>query len=191
VGKESSCIYKKGEKMRSKETAIAGLFVAVTLILLFAGSLIPVNRIFFAFISALVVETLTFLTKKRIVFLVYISASLLSLFLLPLKSYAILYIIFFGGYSVFRMIISNLKRIIKLIFKIIYLNLSFIVLFWIVKEIFSDIFSKFFNFSDWQIIIILFVLEISLFLYDILLSKGGKTGNSVIKRYFGQNGPLT
>lgn len=177
--------------MKSKETALAGLFVAVTLILLFAGSIIPVNRIFFAFISALVIETLKLLTKKRTVFLVYISASLLSLFLLPLKSYAILYIILFGGYSVFRMIISNLKRLYKLILKLIYLNLSFILLFWIVNEIFSDIFSKFFNFSDWQIIILLFVLEISLFLYDILLSKGGKTGSSVIKRYFGQKSPLT
>lgn len=155
--------------MKTSEIAYAGLISAFSIVVLWAGSMIPVNRIAVSAISAFALEFLYRYQGKRAGVFSFFAVSVFAFLLLPLKSIAILYLFYFGGYITLRQFLKPLRKWPKTILKFAYLNASTYCLYLIGTLFFSDLFGKIFTAAVWQILLGIFVLQFVWVLIDRLL----------------------
>lgn len=114
----------------SKKITLGGILSATVLILLYLASTLPTSRLFllalcsFA-VSAVIIETGV---KNGIIF--YLATSILAFLLVPAKSMAALYILFFGIYGIAKAIIEKHGiGILQYIIKLVIFNLSFLMIY--------------------------------------------------------------
>ena len=150
--------------MKSKYIAENGLLVALTVVLLYATSIIPISKFSILTVASCLIPISIIRTSIKNTLLVYIASSILSFFLVP-TNIAIYYTLFFGVYGIIKYFIEKLRNIfIELIIKIISFNLLLGVTYLITKS-FLGIISP--EFSLW---ILWIVSQGAFLLYDYALT---------------------
>ena len=110
--------------MRNKNTfklALGGICLALTIVFMFAGSIVPGIELTLFAISSLFVAIMIMETGVGSGILLYVAAVILGLILVPGKTALIPYIFFFGYYGVVKYFIEKLQRgISQIMIKVIF-----------------------------------------------------------------------
>ncbi|MFW5871598.1 MAG: hypothetical protein ACOCUT_00680 [bacterium] len=170
--------------MKSRIISESAIMTSLSLLVLFLASVSPVNKIFIASASALIIEVFIKRNTLKRSFLVFLPTSILSLLILPFKVIAILYILIFGGYSIVRNVIEIKHKWLKKILMVLYIDAVLWLLFLLANQLFDNIFKQILNGSICQNLLFFLVLQVVVLLYDfgldiaskLLMSKLGNIG---------------
>ena len=149
-----------------KVLALSGIFLALTVIVLYAESLAPTGRLSLYVLSSLLVSLLVVESDIRAGWLFYFSSSLLAFLIVPDKLALVPYFAFFGLYGIVKCYAERPNDIaLEYILKYAYFNLCLVLAFFLVKEFFME--QVVIRLPWWLLVI---VLEIVFFLYDYVYS---------------------
>ena len=159
---------------KSTKIALGGLFSALCLAIMFLSGIIPFATYALpafagAMLIAIVVEN-----GRRTAVMVYISVSLLSLFIVSDKEAAMMFIAFFGYYPILKERLERVKsRIIEYVFKLLLFNITIVagysvLTFVIGIPFFEDEFAEFFKYGP---LLLLAAGNILFLLYDYVLTR--------------------
>ena len=150
--------------MKSKYIAENGLLVALTLVILYATSIIPISTLSILTLASCLIPISIIRTSIKNAILVYIASSILSFFLVK-TNIALYYTLFFGIYGIIKYLIEKLKNIpLELLLKLIAFNALLGTLYLITKS-FLGILSP--NFPAW---ILWLAAQIVFWVYDYALT---------------------
>ncbi len=150
--------------MKSSHIARGGIFAALSLILLYLSSVFPTNRLFILGIASCIIPLSIITTGIKNTIVVYITVSLLSLFIIPSKLIGIAYILIFGSYGFVKYFIEKLRNMtLELVLKLIYFNISSAIIVLIYKLVLLEI-------PNINIYLLILILEFSFIVYDYTLT---------------------
>lgn len=159
----------------TKKLTFAAIASAISVVLLYIASLIKTGTIAIQFVTGLVLMITVARSGVLHGILSYIVTALLCLFLLPDKSIAITYTVFFGSLPILKFFAEKRSRIIEWCIKIPVIILISVLMFIIFKAVLPQV----------PAILIITAATVSAIFYDILLS----FGFAFASRYFQK--PLT
>ena len=97
--------------MKTRQIAFTALIAALSVLILYLSSVMPTTRLvmvaFVGILPAIIVEKYSVPSG----FILYAVVSLLSLLIIPSKGNAILYIVLFGHYPMFKSLIERLDKL--------------------------------------------------------------------------------
>ncbi|HPE39962.1 MAG TPA: hypothetical protein PLI77_02610 [Bacteroidales bacterium] len=155
--------------MNTRVIAESGLFTGLSIVVLIIAAISPINKLFIAGVSALILEVFIKRHNPKKAFLVFLPTAIISFLFLPYKSIAILYIFAFGGYSMIRSMIKTRNLFVKKTMMVIYANTALWLLFLFANILFEDFFQKIISGHFWQNLLFFFVIQLVILLYDYLL----------------------
>ena len=146
---------------KSVKTAFCGIAAALSLALMFAGSLLSV----FAYAVPMFLGVVVFMINKTFgkgyAFYVFLAVAILSMLFVPDKETALMYALFFGYYPIVKQIIEKIKVIIlPFILKLLLFNFSVFIIEFLCVKVFGIPFFDDGVFS--KSILILFVAAMNL-----------------------------
>lgn len=110
---------------KTKTLTLSALLIAITEVFLYSATILPTSRIGVTAIAGLMVAAAVIEEGIMIGAAVFVGSSILAALILPLKSVAILYILFFGVYPLLKSIFERIKsRPLEWFLKILYFNIS-------------------------------------------------------------------
>ncbi|AZT90945.1 hypothetical protein ELD05_09990 [Caldicellulosiruptor changbaiensis] len=152
--------------MKAREISYAGLMGALSIIFLFFASVLPKGNSLFYILSSVCIMIIVWLYSIKLGFVAYIVVSLLSLMIVPNKLVAVLYILIFGLYPLFKAICERgFPVYIELGLKLLFYNVALIILYFVFKIIMKEIPN--FKFG---IALTIASSEVIFVLYDYLLT---------------------
>lgn len=106
----------------TKKITLGGMIVALSLLCLFAASMLPAGRVPLCFLSSIVIVVLAGEGAYGAALLSYLACSVLAFFTLPDKLPAYTYILLLGHYGIFRTIIHARVqgRVLRAALKLVY-----------------------------------------------------------------------
>jgi len=160
--------------MTTRLLSESGIFTGLSLVVLLLSSISPVNKIFIASASALILEVFIKRNRAKPGFLVYLSTATLAFLFLPYKVMAILYMTVFGGYSLIRNILLVKNSLLKKTLMVLYFNGVIYLLFFLANQLMENILQNILNGPFWQNLLFFFVIQLAVLLYDIGLDLASK-----------------
>lgn len=155
---------------KTKLVAYSGMITALSVVLLFIGSISfslgYVTPVISGYLMIFLIESVSY----KSAFITYLSTSLISFLLLNDKETALFYVLFFGYYPIFRVYLSKIQsKLISTVIKLIVFNVSMAIIQLLLVYIFNISFSNIFGTSG----VILFALLLNLLfvLYDLTYDK--------------------
>ena len=166
--------------MKAKDIALGGILVALTTIVLYATSILPISTLAILTIASALIPVCIIRSNIQTSIFVYISSSLIAFFLVPINI-SFLYFIFFGVYGIVKFFIERIrKEKLEILFKIVFFNIAFIIGFIIMQNVLGIniiagleiLMSRFFDNSGRSIAsIILWIVAQPIFLiYDYAMT---------------------
>jgi len=159
-------------RQKSSRIAIGGVFSAMCLLLMFLSSVIPFAAIALPMLAGAMLTVVMLENGAKTAFLVYISVSLLSLFIVPDIDAKLLFILFFGYYSILKPMIEKLPgRLMQMALKLLILNAALILGYYVSLAVLglSDTGSEWFE--KYAPAFLLAGMNLSFILYDYLLAR--------------------
>lgn len=151
--------------MNTSNITKSGLFLALSILIIYLSSIIPNNKAFLLFGASLLIPLCAIVTNLKYALMTYLSASILSLSLFGPFLTVLAYILFFGLYGIIKFYIEKINKIsIEIILKLLYFNITLFSSYYIYKLI---IFHNF-NLKYKPIIFIIF--QFLFLFYDYILS---------------------
>ena len=166
--------------MKARDIALGGILVALTTIVLYATSILPISTLAILTIASALIPVCIIRSNIQTSIFVYISSSLIAFFLVPINI-SFLYFIFFGVYGIVKFFIERIrKEKLEILFKIVFFNIEFIIGFIIMQNVLGIniiaglevLMSRFFDTSGRTIAsIILWIVAQPIFLiYDYAMT---------------------
>lgn len=116
--------------MSARRIAQGGMMTGVSIVLLYIATFLSVASWAVCMLVGFIPELFFLVGERKLGCLVYLSTSVLSLFLLPDKGLAILYAGLFGLYTVLRFFIQRLPNcLLRWVCKLVFANLWILVIF--------------------------------------------------------------
>ncbi len=158
---------------QSKNAAFGGVFTALSVAFLYLSVISPVSKLGFCAIAGIFPAVSLSSGQSRNAFLIYAATSILSMILLPVKSFALIYILFFGLYPFAKYVIeSKAHRFLQWLIKMLFCNLLLLLYAKLTLILFSiNLFdsNNFVGQSTWCLVFL--AINITFILYDIVFSK--------------------
>lgn len=166
--------------MKAKDIALGGILVALTTIVLYATSILPISTLAILTIASALIPVCIIRSNIQTSIFVYISSSLIAFFLVPINI-SFLYFVFFGVYGIIKYFIERIrKEKLEIVLKVVFFNIAFIIGFIIMQNVLGIniiaglevLMSRFFNTSGRTIAsIILWIVAQPIFLiYDYAMT---------------------
>lgn len=150
--------------MKAKHIAESGILVSATLIILYATSILPISTLSVLTLASCLIPISIIRTSIKNTILVYISASLLSFFILPINI-SLYYTLFFGVYGIIKYFVEKLnKLILEIILKLISFNLLLSVIYFISISFLGNLSTNFPVYLLW------IIAQIAFLIYDYALT---------------------
>lgn len=113
--------------MKSNNITLGGILIALTLVVLYSASILPISTISVLTIASAIVPVCIIRSNIKTAVLVYVASSIISLFFVPLNIW-LLYTLIFGGYGIIKFMIEKLRRQnLEIILKFLYFSTIFIL----------------------------------------------------------------
>ncbi|MEZ0536759.1 hypothetical protein ACAG39_05840 [Caldicellulosiruptoraceae bacterium PP1] len=152
--------------MNAKRLSYSSLLTALCVIFIFLASILPKGKSIFYILSSICILLSIWLFNIKTGFLVYLSSSILSFFIVPNKFSVVFFLIFSGFYPIVKAILEKgYKPLIEIILKYLYFNIGLIIFYFMSKLIIKEVL----NFR-YGIILTIISSEIIFILYDYLLT---------------------
>lgn len=154
---------------KTKQVAFSGMLSALSVILMFLGSVVSVLSYVMPLASGLLMIIAVENISKKSATAIYFCVSLLSIILLSDKECALFYISFFGYYPIIKSNIDKIKnKLLLWIARAIIFNVSIISNQLICVYVFNIPFDEFLG--KWGIIILLLLANLLFVLYERMLN---------------------
>lgn len=154
-------------KSKSRQVAMGGVFVALTVLALLAVSYIPNSKLFFYGLSSLFVSFVVVDLGIRAGWIFYLASSLLSLLLVANKLLVIPYLAFFGLYGLVKYYLESMKKpMLEYLLKGCFCAISQAALYLVFTRLFAQNIE-----SQIPIYYLFFILLITFFVYDYLYTR--------------------
>lgn len=152
---------------QSSKLAFCAISTALGVALMLLTSLIPIAGYTLPALAGIVTIAVVIEINIKYAFMVFFAIAFLSVFIVPDKEAVLLFIVNFGCYPVIKSVIErNKNKLIQIVFKLLFFNLSAIVFFFIsinVLGVPKDSFNIFGVYLPW---ILLLAENIIFFVYD-------------------------
>ena len=155
-----------------KRVTFSAIGMALTVIFLYAASILSTGRLAVLALSSLLCGVCICQYGIRYGMAVYIGSSLLSLLLIPNRMFTMVYVLFIGYYPLIKLLIERLKKLwLEWLLKVLFFNLILVLLYWVFKIFFmpgldSAVVSLVFKYIGWVVV----GLEVVFVLYDLAFS---------------------
>ena len=121
--------------MKAKDIALGGILVALTTIVLYATSILPISTLAILTIASSLIPVCIIRSNIQTSIFVYISSSLIAFFLVPINI-SFLYFVFFGVYGIIKYFIERIrKEKLEIVLKVVFFNIAFIIGFIIMQNV--------------------------------------------------------
>lgn len=112
---------------KSAKIALGGVFSALCLLLMFMSGVIPFSQYAMPALAGATLAAVCIENGRKAALAVYVSVSLLSLFVVPDREAAVMFAVFFGYYPVLKGILETLKsRLAEYFVKLLIFNLAIV-----------------------------------------------------------------
>ena len=158
---------------KSTQVAVGGLASALCLLLMFLTGMIPFTTYALPAMAGIVLIAVVIENGTQTAALVYVSVSLLSLFLSPDKEAALMFLCFFGYYPVIKAKLEQIRpKLLELLAKYGIFNLAIIATYWVISYVLGlpDILEELGELGKYSIAILLGMGNLVFFLYDRALT---------------------
>ena len=159
---------------RTSKVALGGVVSSLSLLFMFLTGVIPFATYALPAISGALLIIIVVEYNYKWAYLVYISVSILSVFISPEKDAAAFFIAFFGHYPITKCLLEKIKnRFVEYMLKFLTFNACVISAFTIIVFIFrmNEILSDLGTIGIYGLIIALVLINIVFIIYDIALSR--------------------
>lgn len=113
--------------MKSGNITLGGILIALTIIILYSASILPISTISVLTIASAIVPVCIIRSDIKTGVMVYLASSVISLFFIPLNIW-LLYTLIFGGYGIVKYFIERLrKEKLEILLKFVYYNIIFVL----------------------------------------------------------------
>lgn len=153
-------------KKQTRALAVSAMTAALCVLLLFLGNLTQVADVSFAALSTLLIWFLYLEYGKGFALGAYLTASLLSLLLLPNKSAALLFAGFFGWYPLLKLPLERLPGVFAFLCKFLAVNAVCVTL----SLLFGGILGLE-GYSPLLLLLLLALYDLAFILFDIAIGK--------------------
>lgn len=128
--------------MKAKDITLSGILIALTLIILYSTSLIPISTLSVLTLSSCLIPICIIRSNIKNAIFVYIISTILSFFFIPINI-SIYYGVFFGIYGIIKYYIEKLQKMpVEIILKLIFFNTLFILMFFALSNLMGTIVIK-------------------------------------------------
>ena len=158
-------------KNKTKNTAICGLMIALSVVLMMLTTLVPVFMYVLPIVTGLLVLFTADLSNKKWGVGVYFSTAFLSLLLITDKEAALTYALLFGYYPLIKDLIEKQPKPLAWFSKFILFNVAAVGIGVISFHLFGVSGEEYNEFGKYTIPILLVMANVAFVLYDICLSK--------------------
>ncbi|MBM7581205.1 hypothetical protein JOD02_000028 [Caldicoprobacter guelmensis] len=126
-----------------RKVALGGILAGFIMMSLVAAYLIPVNRLFFLAVSSLFVSIMIMKVDLLYAVLLYVATAVLAFFMIPSRSIALAYIVFFGVYGIIKFLCEQIRNaVISWTLKFAAFNVSLLILYFLVSLVFGESISS-------------------------------------------------
>lgn len=154
--------------LNSRNIALGGILAAVTLVFLYLSSILPTSKFFILAITSFMVAIIIIEGNLKRGFIFYVVTSVLSLILVPDKSIAITYVLFFGFYGIIKSYIEQTSKYkyLEIIIKLIFFNIDIFVIYYIINHFLNTKVAI----KSYPIIGFFIAIQVGFLLYDYVFS---------------------
>ena len=158
---------------KSTQVALGGLSSALCLLLMFMTGLIPFSSYIFPALAGIVLISVREENGLKTAMLVYTATSLLALLIIPDREAVMMYIMLLGYYPLAKPWIERLPHIFSAMFKLLLFNVVVVAFYYVMLFIFGvpDMLEGWGDFGRYTIVVILAIVNFTLFMYDYLLTQ--------------------
>lgn len=115
--------------MKAKDLTLGSILIALTIVILYSTSILPISTLTILTLASCLIPICIIRSSVKTGFLVYIGATTLGFFLIPIDI-IIYYGLFFGVYGIIKYYIERLRNLhLEIILKLIIFNILFAVIF--------------------------------------------------------------
>lgn len=165
--------------MKAKEITLGGIMVALTSIILYSTSLIPINTLTILTIASAIIPICIIRSDIKTAIFVYIASALIAFFIVPINI-SILYTIFFGIYGIIKFFAERSRSKLEVLYKIVFFYIAFIIGFILFQNVLGlnviegveEILSRFLS-GDIKIItfaLFLIIANLAFLIFDYALT---------------------
>ena len=158
-------------KNKTKNTAVCGLMIALSVVLMMLTTLVPVFMYVIPIVTGLLVLFVADISDKKWGVGVYFSTAFLSLLLITDKEAALTYTLFFGYYPLIKDIIEKLPKALAWLLKLVLFNAAAVGIGVISFYLFGVSGEEYNEFGKYTIPILLIMANVAFILYDFCLTK--------------------
>ncbi len=153
--------------MKSKEITLGGIMVALTSIILYSTSLIPINTLTILTIASAIIPICIIRSEIKTAIFVYIASTVIAFFIVPINI-SVLYAIFFGIYGIIKFFAERSRSKFEILYKIGFFNIAFVIGFILFQNVLGiniikgveEIISRFIN-GDIKVIVFALILVVA------------------------------
>lgn len=156
---------------KTKITAVCGMMTALSVVLMFITTFVPVAVYILPIATGLIVGFICEATDVKWALGVFFSTALLSFVLLTDKEAAFTYAVFFGYYPLIKPHIEKLQKVVSWLVKIVLFNAAAVSIGFAGVYILGASGDEYNDFGKLTIPILLLLANTAFVLYDIALSK--------------------
>lgn len=153
-------------KNKSRYVASGGVYTALSVVFMVLSSISPVCRLAFVFMASAVVGIAHVSCGRALAWMVWAATSLLSLFLVADKAYAVLYLIVVGNYPIIKLYIEKIRRLsVRTLVKLFCFNVYMLICYGIGTAMLNINIS-----GEYPLWIIWIFMLVAFFVYDYAYS---------------------
>ncbi len=153
----------------TKKLVFTSLMAAAAIVLMVVSSFVPTMSISLAVIAGLFVAVAFLECGRTHAFLCYLTASILGLLLVPDRSVALMFVLMFGSYPIFKSVAESAREVwVEYLLKFAFCNAMLVLLYFLLKS-----FATLPKLPEVRFVypLTLLVLNIVFFIYDLGFSK--------------------
>ena len=154
---------------KSAQVALGGIATGMCIALMFATGMIPFSYYALPALAGLVLIAVREENGLSTALIVFAAVSLLSVFVVPIKEAALLFIAFFGYYPILQESFAKIRpRALSWVVRFVIFNAAVAAAYWVIVHVFgiTEILEEFGNFGKYSVLVLLAFANVFFVIYD-------------------------
>ena len=154
---------------KSGQVALGGIATGMCIALMFATGMIPFSYYALPALAGLVLIAVREENGLSTALIVFAAVSLLSVFVVPIKEAALLFIAFFGYYPILQETFAKIRpKALSWVVRLVIFNAAVVAAYWVIVNVFgiTEILEEFGDFGKYSVLVLLAFANVFFVIYD-------------------------
>ena len=154
---------------KSGQVALGGIATGMCIALMFATGMIPFSYYALPALAGLVLIAVREENGLSTALIVFAAVSLLSVFVVPIKEAALLFIAFFGYYPILQETFAKIRpKVLSWVVRLVIFNAAVVAAYWVIVNVFgiTEILEEFGDFGKYSVLVLLAFANVFFVIYD-------------------------